>query len=98
MLLEAQAHGLPVVANDVMYGPSDILQDGVSGILTEDGQVQQLAAGMLKLLSDPELLASYREAAYQNATRYSEDAVFEKWQKLLTYFKQLTESKTAVEA
>jgi len=46
MLLEAQAHGLPVVANDVKYGPSDILQDGVSGILTEDGQVQQLADGM----------------------------------------------------
>jgi len=48
---------------------------------------------MLKLLSDPELLASYREAAYQNATRYSEDAVFEKWQKLLTYFKDLSQAK-----
>lgn len=87
-LLEAQAHGVPMIANDVKYGPSDIIQDRVSGVLTQDGQVQQLITAMRELLSDDQRLADYRQAAYDNAKRYSEDAVFEKWQHLLTYFEQ----------
>lgn len=86
MLLEAQAHGLPMIANDVKYGPSDIIKDGVSGLLTTDGNIQQLADAMLDLLTHADKLAEFSEQAYQNATRYSEDAVFEQWQSLLTYF------------
>jgi len=86
MLLEAQAHGLPMVANDVKYGPCDIIQDGKSGILTTNGNVQQLADAMLDLLSQPSKLAQFSANAYQNAKRYSEEAVFARWQTLLAYF------------
>ncbi|MFC6293729.1 glycosyltransferase [Lactiplantibacillus daoliensis] len=86
MLLEAQAHGLPMIANDVKYGPSDIIQDGVSGILTTDGNIQQLADAMLDLLSHQDKLAEFSANAYQNAKRYSEDEVYDQWQRLLTYF------------
>lgn len=86
MLLEAQSHGVAMIANDVKYGPSDIIQDGVSGILTEDGKPEQLAEAMIKLLDDQSLLNQYSDAAYENAKRYSEDTVFEKWQRLLDYF------------
>ncbi|RRK10053.1 glycosyltransferase [Lactiplantibacillus garii] len=80
MLLEAQAHGLPMIANDVRYGPSAIIQDGVSGILTTCDNVQQLADSMLSLLQRPDQLAEYSRAAYQNSHRYSEKAVFTQWQ------------------
>lgn len=93
-LLEAQAHGVPMIANDVKYGPSDIIQDGVSGILTQDGQVQQLADAMLKLFNDPQLLDQYREAAYDNAKRYSAAAVYAKWQELIDYFAAKTPQAT----
>lgn len=95
-LLEAQSHGVPMIANDVKYGPSDIIQDGQTGILTEDGHPEQLAAGLIKLLGDQELLEQYSDAAYENAKRYSEDAVFEKWQKLIDYFDSLIHEKAAV--
>lgn len=88
MLLEAQSHGVPMVANDVKYGPSDIIANGVSGTLTTDGNVQQLADDIIDLLGDQKKLAAYSEAAYENAKRYSEDAVFQQWQKLLDYFDQ----------
>ncbi|AVK61572.1 poly(glycerol-phosphate) alpha-glucosyltransferase [Lactobacillus sp. CBA3605] len=86
MLLEAQAHGLPMIANDVKYGPSDIIQDGVSGVLTTAGNVQQLADAMLDLLSHQDKLATYSTNAYQNSQRYSAAAVFDKWQTLLEAF------------
>lgn len=95
-LLEAQSHGVPMIANDVKYGPSDIIQEGKSGILTEDGQPQQLAAGMMELLGDRSLLERYSEQAYENAKRYSEDMVFEKWQELITYFAHLASERAAV--
>ncbi|MCT4488179.1 glycosyltransferase family 4 protein [Levilactobacillus parabrevis] len=97
-LLEAQSHGVPMVANDVKYGPSDIIQDGKTGLLTENGKPQQLADALIKLLSDREQLRAYSDAAYENAKRYSEDAVFEQWQQLLDYFTSLTQDKTAVAA
>ncbi|WP_204121793.1 MULTISPECIES: glycosyltransferase family 4 protein [Levilactobacillus] len=96
MLLEAQSHGLPMVANDVKYGPSDIIDNNVSGRLTTDGDVQGLADAMLDLLGNQDELAAYSEAAYENAKRYSEEAVFKQWQALLTYFKEKTDE--AVEA
>ena len=71
--------------NDVKYGPSDIIQDGVM-VLMEDGKPEQLAEAMIKLLDDQSLLNQYSDAAYENAKRYSEDTVFEKWQRLLDYF------------
>ena len=79
-----------MIANDVKYGPSDIIQNGVSGVLTQDGQVDQLATAMRQLLADPKQLDEYRQAAYANVQRYSEDAVFAKWQELLDYFDQQT--------
>ncbi|WP_318766031.1 glycosyltransferase family 4 protein [Lactiplantibacillus carotarum] len=80
MLLEAQAHGLPMIANDVRYGPSDIIQDQVSGLLTTCGDVDQLADSLLALLEHQGRLAQYSQAAYENSRRYSEAAVFDKWQ------------------
>ena len=87
MLLEAQAHGLPMVANDVKYGPSDIIRDHKSGVLTTDGDVQQLTKTILELLKNQAQLAQYSAQAYENAKRYSEEAVFKQWQALLDYFK-----------
>jgi poly(glycerol-phosphate) alpha-glucosyltransferase len=96
MLLEAQSHGLPMVANDVKYGPSDIIDDGVSGRLTMDGDVQGLADTMIQMLQDQKRLAAYSDAAYENAKRYSEQAVFEQWRVLLDYFQNLSQPQVEV--
>ncbi len=83
MLLEAQAHGLPMIANDVKYGPSDIIQDHVSGRLTTAGNVAQFTATMLDCLTNQDQLAEYSQNAYENVKRYSADAVFDQWQQFI---------------
>lgn len=54
VFLEAGAFGLPVIGTHT-GGIPDAIQDGITGILTDPGDVEALAAAMLKLVENPEL-------------------------------------------
>jgi glycosyltransferase involved in cell wall biosynthesis len=51
-LLEAQAAGVPAVAGAV-GGVPDILRDGETGLLARDGDAEDFAAKLRRLLTDP---------------------------------------------
>ncbi|KAA9108499.1 glycosyltransferase [Microbacterium rhizomatis] len=51
-LAEALAHGCPVVAYDVRYGPREALAGG-GGVLVPDGDEEALVAALVRVLSDP---------------------------------------------
>ena len=53
--LEAGAYGLPVVATR-SGGVPDAVKDGETGLLAEPGDIDGIAAAMIRLLSDEELL------------------------------------------
>ncbi len=53
-LAEALAHGVPVVAYDIRYGPRDMLARG-GGILVPDGDERALADALARLLTDAAL-------------------------------------------
>ena len=53
-LLEAQAAGLPVVAGRVR-GVPEVVRDGTTGLLTDEGNVAALAAAVRSLLDDEPL-------------------------------------------
>lgn len=57
-LVEAAWTGLPIVATDV-GGNCEIVQDGITGYLTEPGNVQDVAKKIEKLLSDDQLRRSF---------------------------------------
>lgn len=52
VLIEAMAMGRPVVATN-MGGPVEIVDDGVSGVLTMPGKAQENADAVCALLADP---------------------------------------------
>lgn len=53
-ILEAMAHGVPVIANDIA-GMREIIEDGVNGFLVTPGDVKALADRIALLLNDAEL-------------------------------------------
>lgn len=87
VLLEAQAAGLPIVSFKCKCGPKDVIEDGLDGILVEEGDIEGLAVGILRLIQDEGLRKSMGAAAYQRSERYAEDNVMEKWTSL---FENLT--------
>jgi phosphatidylinositol alpha-1,6-mannosyltransferase len=52
VFLEAAAHGLPVLAGKA-GGARDALQDGITGVLVDGSDVDQIAASLDELLADP---------------------------------------------
>jgi glycosyltransferase involved in cell wall biosynthesis len=57
-LVEAAWTGLPIVATDV-GGNCEIVQDGITGYLTEPGNVQDVTQKIEKLLNDDQLRQSF---------------------------------------
>lgn len=82
-LVEAEAHGLPMVANNVKYGPSDIIIEGRDGLLTTNGDIEGLAKAVISLLTDQDKLAKMSQNCYEDSKRYSEPVVMNLWKKII---------------
>lgn len=79
ILVEAQAYGLPIVSFDCKCGPADVVEDGVTGFLVPEGDVEALAKGLLKVMTDDALRSRMGKAAREASERYSVEAVMAKW-------------------
>jgi phosphatidylinositol alpha-mannosyltransferase len=73
-LIEAMAAGLPVVASDIR-GYRDVVRHGVDGLLVPPHDPETLAGALRRVLTEPELAATLREAGYARACRFSWDVV-----------------------
>ncbi|MEA2684642.1 MAG: hypothetical protein QOK05_2970 [Chloroflexota bacterium] len=74
VVAEGMAAGLAVVATDV-GGPSEIIEDGVSGVLFRTGDPEDLARVMRLLADQPELRARLGTGARAAARRFAPEVI-----------------------
>lgn len=80
-LIEAQALGVPAVATDCEFGPSEIVEDHVTGFLCACGDTAALANCMVDLLRDHALRTKFAEAAKQRVgPRHHPSRALAAWQ------------------
>jgi len=70
-ILEAMACGVPVVATDCTSGPAFLLDGGRCGTLVPVDDVPALAAGLVLVLTDPDLRARLVPAARERAAAFT---------------------------
>jgi phosphatidyl-myo-inositol alpha-mannosyltransferase len=70
VLTEAFAAGTPVIASAIA-GYSDVVSNGVDGMLVPPGDPQRLAEELQRAHHEPERLAAMGEAARESAERYA---------------------------
>lgn len=76
VLLEAMALKTPVVASAV-GGNTEIIEHGVSGLLVQPNDIEQLAESVSKLLTEPKYASHLAENAYNKViNNFSWDVVF----------------------
>lgn len=51
-LCEAMAAGLPCISFDFIAGPQDLIDDGINGIIVENGNIKALADAIINLTND----------------------------------------------
>jgi glycosyltransferase involved in cell wall biosynthesis len=74
VVLEAMAHGCPVIASRVT-GVSELIEDGVNGLLVPPGDPPALRLAIARIQGDPELGARLGAAARHTAEAYAWERV-----------------------
>ncbi len=78
VVIEAQASGLPVIVSD-QKGPQELIEHGVTGLITRGSDVEDLAAAITRLGRDAALRARISEAARRAVETRSWGAAAEKF-------------------
>ena len=78
-LLEAMACGLPCVATACDSGPTEIIRDGVDGVLVPPEDVDALAEALRLLVSDDARRTRLGRRATEVTSRFSREAFFARW-------------------
>ena len=87
-VMESLFNGCPVIALDIKYGPSAMIQDGKSGFLInhDDDFEDKFANKIIEVLTDDELNESFINYAATSMDAYTHSAVAQRWQKLIKSF------------
>jgi phosphatidyl-myo-inositol alpha-mannosyltransferase len=80
-LIEAMAAGVPVVAADIP-GYREVVSDGVEGLLVPPRDPEELAAGLVRVLTEPELASRLGEAGREHARIFDWPLVVERLEAL----------------
>lgn len=84
VLAEAMARGCLPIAYDIPYGPADLIDDGVDGVLVPDGDVDAAAGAILALVARaPDERDRMRQAARSAATRHDDRRIVAAWRRVL---------------
>lgn len=81
-LMEAQSAGMVGIANNVYYGPNELVKNDENGFIVGYQDVDAFAERMVRLFSNPDLLQSMSDKAYELSNRYSEENVWSAWEQV----------------
>ncbi|WP_179994279.1 glycosyltransferase family 4 protein [Acinetobacter sp. YH1901136] len=79
VLIEAQCFGLPIVAYNCPYGPSDVIDDGKNGFLVENQNVDAFAEALEKLITSKSLIKEFTEKSLLNSENYKPEKIVNIW-------------------
>lgn len=90
--LEAMACEVPVISSNA-GGLPEVNVQGVTGFLSDVGNVDEMAKNAMMLLKDPEMLAQFSKAALSRAKEYDIDKIVPQYEK---YYEDVLERSKAI--
>lgn len=82
VLIEAMHFGLPLVSFDCECGPSDLIEDGINGYLSQVGDTSTLADHINHLIENPSLRKQMGDASREKSFNYQVKPILEQWDNL----------------
>lgn len=81
-LIEAMSAGLPAVGLSECHGTNDLIQDGVTGYLTDSSE-RAFQEKLEKLMNNAELRSKMGQAARKASEQYAPEKIWNQWENLL---------------
>jgi glycosyltransferase involved in cell wall biosynthesis len=82
VLIEAMVCGVPCVSYDCPCGPSDIIKNNEDGFLVKNGDYNEFASKINRLIEDNTLRKEMGKKAKQNVLRYLPETIVKQWDNL----------------
>ena len=79
VLLEAMSQGTTCISFDCKTGPSDIITDGVNGVLVEDQNFNAMTEALDLLINDPERRQRLANNGINSLDKFKIDAIYKKY-------------------
>lgn len=105
VLMEAMSVGLPSVCFNFKCGPTDIIHDGINGLLVPNDEINLFAEAVCHIIENEELRIQLGQNAYESMNKYQMEPIMRKWEKTLkslldetniSYFKSLSVKKGSI--
>ncbi len=87
VLIESITCGLPIVSFDCETGPREIISSNDCGLLIPNGDIKELAKGIIRLIENPQILSNMSDQAIIKSSNYELNKIMEKW---ISLFNQIT--------
>lgn len=82
VLVEAMSCGIPCIAFDCPYGPSDIIEHGKNGLLVKNGDIQGLADAICWMIEHEEERKQMGLTAKETSKKYTPEVIMRQWDNL----------------
>lgn len=89
-LIESCSLGLPAISYNCPCGPSEIIENGQSGYLIPQGDIEGLAEKICQLIENEKLRKEMGKKAKEKAAQFGKARIMEQWHQL---FEQLYKTK-----
>lgn len=84
VLLEAFSYGLPIVAFDIITGPSEIIEHGKNGFLIADRNLEEFEKHLKMLMLDQDLRTTLGKAGKETInTTFHKEVIYQKWKAII---------------
>ncbi len=83
VITEAMGCGVPPVSFTCPCGPRDIINDGINGLLVEDGNIEDMAEKISFLIENVDRRLLMGQQAYEDAQKYKMENIAKQWEELL---------------
>ena len=81
VLIESLLCGCPVISFDCDFGPNEIIQDKLNGLLIENQNSEELIKAMNLFITDSDLYEKCKQNAVESVVKFSEKSISEEWKR-----------------
>lgn len=79
VIMEAMANGCPIVSFDCKYGPREITEDGKYGLLVAEGDIDEMAKSIARILDDATLQRSLSVKGMERIKVFDVERIAARW-------------------